>query len=234
MQIAVLDDDDAHNALVASVLTGAGFSCATFTRPANLLAELRRQTFDLIVVDWSMPGMTGVEVAHEVRDMIATPPPILMLTSRSSEAEIVEALTAGADDYVVKPFSPVIFMARVQALLRRAYPPADPSGGEVFGRYRFDRATEIASRGGEVKTLTSKEFQLGLLLFRNLGRPLSRDYLLHHVWGRRVGVETRTLDAHVSRLRTKLELSPANGYRLMTVYGFGYRLEPCDSLVASE
>jgi DNA-binding response OmpR family regulator len=230
MQIAILDDDDAHNDLVASVLSEAGFGCTTFTRPATLLAELRRQTFDLLVLDWTMPGLTGVEVIEKLRSVVSRPLPVLMVTSRSSEGEIVTGLTAGADDYVVKPLSPPVLLARVQALMRRTYPASAAAGGhEDFGAFSFDPATESVSRDGRVEPLTTKEFQLAMVFFRNLSRPLSRDYLLRHVWGRRPDLETRTLDAHVSRLRSKLNLRPANGFRLVTVYGFGYRLEACEA-----
>jgi len=126
---------------------------------------------------------------------------------------------------VVKPLSPPVLLARVQALLRRSFPPAGE--GEAFGPYVFDPATETVTCAGEVQPVTSKEFKLGLLLFRNLQRPLSRDYLVQHVWGHRPDLESRTLDAHVSKLRSKLSLRPANGFRLVTVYGFGYRLETC-------
>ncbi len=228
MHAAILDDDEAHNELVAGLLRHAGYVCTTFTRPAALLTELRRQTFDLLIIDWTMPDLSGLDVVAAARATLNPPPPILMVTSRASESEIVQGLTAGADDYLIKPLSPAVLLARVQAVLRRAR-VADPADGvETFGDYRFDALTETVHRDGKAESLTAKEFSLALLLFRNLSRPLSRDYLLQHVWGRRPGLETRTLDAHVSRLRTKLALRPANGFRLVTVYGFGYRLEPYD------
>jgi DNA-binding response OmpR family regulator len=228
MQVAILDDDEAHNDLVAGILKDAGYRCVTFTRPATFLAELRRQTFDLLVIDWTMPGISGVEVVEQLSEFISAPMSVLMVTSRSSEGEIVAGLSAGADDYVVKPLSPSVLLARVKALLRRTYPSAGSSQSEEFGVYRFEPMTETVLRSGKVEVLTAKEFQLALLLFRNLSRPLSRDYLLQRIWGRRPDLETRTLDAHVSRLRGKLALRPANGFRLVTVYGFGYRLETCE------
>ncbi|WP_199170668.1 response regulator transcription factor [Caulobacter sp. FWC2] len=228
MKVALLDDDQSHNALVASVLDPAGFICTSFTTPSRLLAELRKQTFDLIILDWNMPELSGVETLRLLREDPLTAPPVLLLTSRSVESDLVEGLNAGADDYIVKPLQPQVLLARVNAVARRVQrPPASPQV-EQHGPYRLDPGAQTASWGGQIEALTPKEFQLASLLFNNLSRPLSREYLLRRIWGQRPDLETRTLDAHVSRLRAKLHLRPANGFRLSTVYGFGYRLEACD------
>ncbi len=233
MKVALLDDDHSHNALVASVLDPNGFVCTSFTQPSRLLAELRKQTFDLIILDWNMPELSGVETLRLLREDPTTAPPVLLLTSRSVEADLVEGLNAGADDYIVKPLQPQVLLARVNAVVRRIHrPPAAPQV-ENHGPYRLDPGAQTASWAGHVETLTPKEFQLASLLFNNLSRPLSREYLLRRIWGQRPDLETRTLDAHVSRLRAKLHLRPSNGFRLSTVYGFGYRLEACDPDTAS-
>jgi DNA-binding response OmpR family regulator len=125
MKVALLDDDQSHNALVASVLDPAGFVCTSFTQPSRLLAELRKQTFDLIILDWNMPELSGVETLRLLREDPATAPPVLLLTSRSVEADLVEGLNAGADDYIVKPLQPQVLLARVNAVARRIHrPPA--------------------------------------------------------------------------------------------------------------
>ena len=231
MNIAVLDDDQAHNDLLAVMLRQAGHRCTVYERPPALLADLRRQTFDLLIMDWNMPEMTGIDVLARLPELLSTTPPVLLVTSRSVESDVVEGLNAGADDYLVKPFEPSILLARVAALLRRAYPVAPPTSGETHEGWTFDQAAETASRDGKTEQLTSKEFQLALTLFRNMSRALSRDYLLERVWGHRADLETRTLDAHISRLRGKLALRPAGGFRLVTVYGFGYRLERCQPVL---
>ncbi|MBP7651233.1 MAG: response regulator transcription factor [Phenylobacterium sp.] len=231
MNIAVLDDDQAHNDLLAVMLRQAGHRCTVYERPPALLADLRRQTFDLLIMDWNMPEMTGIDVLARLPELLSTTPPVLLVTSRSVESDVVEGLNAGADDYLVKPFEPSILLARVAALLRRAYPVAPPTSGETHEGWTFDPAAETASRDGKTEQLTSKEFQLALTLFRNMSRALSRDYLLERVWGHRADLETRTLDAHISRLRGKLALRPAGGFRLVTVYGFGYRLERCQPVL---
>jgi DNA-binding response OmpR family regulator len=234
MKVALLDDDQSHNALVASVLDPAGFTCTSFTQPSRFLAELRKQTFDLVILDWNMPELSGVETLKLLREDPATAPPVLLLTSRSIEADLVEGLNAGADDYIVKPLQPQVLIARVNALARRAYRPLTAPHVEQHGPYRLDPGAQTVTWGDNLETLTPKEFQLALLLFNNLARPLSREYLLRRVWGQRPDLETRTLDAHISRLRSKLHLRPANGFRLTTVYGFGYRLEVCEPEAATD
>ncbi|WP_297513905.1 response regulator transcription factor [uncultured Caulobacter sp.] len=228
MKVALLDDDPSHNDLVASVLDAAGFTCTSFTAPSRLLAELRKQTFDLIILDWNMPELSGVETLRLLREDPVTAPPVLLLTSRSVEADLVEGLNAGADDYIVKPLQPQVLLARVNAVVRRVHKAPSQPSSEQHGPYRLDAGAQTASWGGHVEALTPKEFQLASLLFNNLSRPLSREYLLRRIWGQRPDLETRTLDAHVSRLRAKLHLRPSNGFRLSTVYGFGYRLEACE------
>ncbi len=228
MKVALLDDDESHNALVAGLLSPAGYDCVSFTHPERLLAELRRQTFDLLIIDWNMPDLSGIETLRRIDEMLPAAPPVLLLTSRSIEADLVEGLNAGADDYIVKPLQPPVLLARVNALARRVYRAPVTPQVEQHGPYRMDPATHTVSWADQVEALTPKEFQLAVILFNNLARPLSREYLLRRVWGQRPDLETRTLDAHVSRLRAKLQLRPANGFRLTTVYGFGYRLEACD------
>lgn len=226
MKIAVLDDDPAHNELIAEVLTRAGHDPVLFERGEAALRDLRRQTFDLLLLDWNMPGLDGMAVLAQLK-LIASPPPVLLITSRSEEADIVRGLEAGADDYVVKPIQPAVLQARVSALLRRAFPQAGrDTGPETFGRYAYRPGDTAILLDGSPRELTAKELQLALALFRSGARALSRDYLLETVWGRNPDLETRTLDAHLSRLRNKLELRPENGFRLVTIYGFGYRLEP--------
>ena len=226
MRIAALDDDPAQLEAVERVLTGAGHSCQTFARAKQLVAALRRDTFDLLVVDWNMPEMSGVETIAWARQNLEASPPVLLLTSRSAEEDVVEGLNAGADDYVVKPVQPAVLLARVNALIRRAYPAKAAERVEVFGDYAFDTQAETVTIGGEPAAgLTSKEFCLALQLFRNTHRALSRAHILEAVWGRNPDLPTRTLDMHISRIRSKLNLRPENGFRLAPVYSYGYRLE---------
>ena len=227
MRIAILEDDDVQAAAVNQLLAGAGHACQPFMTGRALVAALRRDTFDLLVLDWNVPDMSGVEIIGWTRRNVPAPPPVLLLTSRADEGDVVTALNAGADDYVTKPAQPSVLLARVAALLRRAYP--DRGGGvETFGAYRFNLAAQVVTIDDEPIALTAKEFGLALQLFRNTHRALSRTHLLEAVWGRNPDLPSRTLDMHVSRVRSKLRLRPENGFRLTPVYSYGYRLERLD------
>lgn len=228
MRCAVLDDDKAQTELVARLLAEAGHDCEVFHHGRTLVNRLRQDSYDLLVVDWNMPGMSGIEVLHSVRQGLHAGLPVLMITSRSDDADVVEGLGAGADDYLVKPLNPPVFLARVEAALRRSGLNRPTRRTAEFGRYHFDGASEVVTVAGAAVKLTAKEFALALTLFENMSRPLSRSWLLDSIWGQSPDAETRTLDAHVSRIRTKLQLRPDNGFRIAPVYSYGYRLEPTD------
>lgn len=229
MRCAVLDDDRAQTELVVKLLADAGYGCEVFHQGRTLVNRLRQDSFDLLIVDWNMPGMTGIEVLQSVRQGPHAALPVLIITSRSDNEDVVEGLAAGADDYIVKPLHPQIFIARVEAALRRAMLNRPTRRSATFGTYVFDVPTDTVTVAGEVIKLTAKEFALALALFENMSRPLSRAYLLDSIWGQSPDAETRTLDAHVSRIRSKLNLRADNGYRVTPVYSYGYRLEATDA-----
>ncbi|VTU31867.1 Sensory transduction protein regX3 [Variovorax sp. SRS16] len=190
--------------------------------------ELRRETFDLLILDWHLPDTTGPEIVQWVRNHLQARIPILFVTNRRQERDIVEGLAAGADDFMMKPIRVGELAARVQALLRRAY--AEPAPDEqIWERYRFVLASRHVEVDGEPVALTHKEFDLALTLFRNMGRLLSRQYLLEAIWNNNnpLGSDlmSRSLDTHISRVRTALRLRPENGFRLASIYGQGYRFE---------
>ncbi|MGB7192060.1 response regulator transcription factor [Collimonas pratensis] len=225
MRIAVLDDDPSQTDLVCQVLTSSGHICHPFQSGKEILNQLRRESYDMLVLDWQVPDLSGPEVLRWVRDKLPRTIPVLFITSRSGEDDIVEGLAAGADDYMIKPIRRSELVARVQALLRRAYPIQNSSEQIVFNDYLFETRSGRLTLAGKPIEITQKEFDLALLFFRNLGRPLSRAYILEAVWSRDVDIPSRTMDTHVSRVRSKLQLRPENGYRLAPVYSYGYRLE---------
>ncbi|MDY7573401.1 response regulator transcription factor [Actimicrobium sp. CCI2.3] len=225
MRIAVLDDDRTQTDLVCQVLTAAGHVCHPFQSGKEMLNQLRRESFDMLIIDWQVPDLSGADVLRWAREKLPAVLPVLFMTSRSGEDDIVAGLAAGADDYMIKPIRRGELVARVQALLRRAYPTQNTIEQIQFSHYIFEPRTGRLLDHGEAVELTQKEFDLALLLFRNLGRPLSRAYILEAVWSRDVEIPSRTMDTHVSRVRTKLKLRPENGFRLAPVYSYGYRLE---------
>lgn len=192
----------------------------------GLKKRLQRETFDLLVLDWNVPDMSGEEVLKWVRaNQSEHSLPIIFMTSRDDEAGITQILNAGADDYVVKPVSGPILRARIGSLLRRAYPVNPEATVREFDQFRFDVNLKQAYVGDKAVSLTQKEFELALLLFQHLDRPLSRAHILDLVWKQATDIPSRTMDTHISMLRTKLGLRPENGYRLAPIYGYGYRLE---------
>ena len=228
MRIAVLDNDRNQTELVCQVLSTAGHGCQPFSSSRELMAQARRDSFDMLIIHWQLPDGGAADVVRWVRDRFSPTFPIMFITGRSNEDDIVAGVAAGADDYMIKPLRPSELIARVQALLRRAYPGA-VRDQLFFDPYRFEPAQSIVSftiaGKAHAVPLTQKEFDLALLLFRNAGRPLSRSHIREAVWGSDVDIPSRTMDTHVSRIRTKLELRPEIGYRVMPVYSYGYRLD---------
>jgi DNA-binding response OmpR family regulator len=224
MRIAALDDDALQLDLFKQALESMGHSCHTYLTGADLLRTLRRDTFDLLIVDWHLPDTTGPEVVRWVREHIGPQLPVLFVTHRQEERDIVEGLDSGADDFMTKPVRIGELSARVAALLRRAYPDSRDEVLE-FGPYRFlpeSRSLEVHGKPVELK---NREYELALFLFQNMGRLLSRDHLKEILWGQVPDVMSRSLDTHISRLRNQLDLRPAHGFIVTAVYGVGYRFE---------
>lgn len=228
MRIAALDDEAGQLELIHHTMDGIGHECHGYADARTLLRDLRTQTFDLLVLDWSLPDVEGPTVVRWIREELASRLPILFVTNRREEADMVEGLGAGADDFMVKPIRVGELKARVQALLRRAY-PAHFESELVFAPYHFfpqSRSLEVNNKAVELK---HREYELALFLFQNMGRLLSREHLREAVWGLGPEPASRSLDTHVSRLRSKLDLRPANGFLLSAIYGLGYRLEALEA-----
>ncbi len=232
MRIALFDADAAEQTLVAQTLERSGFDCVVHSDAKALLADARVRRFDALIVDWKGKPAEGGAVLGHAR-AAATRTPTLMMVAHGGEDDIIAGLSCGADDYLIKPIRPSELIARLQALLRRAYPHETLERYE-FEPYRFDpEPCEVAivlPDGSETARvlLTQKEFDLGLLLFRNAGRPMSRNHIREVVWGGDADISSRTMDTHVSRLRAKLGLNTRSVYRVMPVYGYGYRLDRLD------
>ena len=224
MRIAILEDDPQQLHMMEQMVHSMGHTCVGYPTGAQLMKELRRESFDLLILDWELPDTTGPEVATWTRQELGPDLPILIVTLRSEEADIVHGLHSGADDFMSKPLRVAEFKARVAALLRRAY-PASTEEVQQFGPYRLDRTTLTVYFGQEAIALTHREFSLALLLFQNPGRLMSRDYLREAIWGQNAEVLSRTLDTHISRLRQQLQLRPGAQYAITAVYGLGYRLD---------
>ncbi|HEY1150933.1 MAG TPA: response regulator transcription factor [Pseudoduganella sp.] len=229
MRIVVLDPDKSQTDLICQVLTSAGHVCHGFQTGKDLLAHVRKDSYDMLILDWQVGDMDGADVVRKAREKLPENAPVMFMTTSSGEDDIVAGLGAGAADYLVKPLRRSELVARVQAQLRRAYPSQNGAEQLQFGQYVFETRPGRLLMDGQVLDVTHKEFYLALLFFRNIGRPLSRAYIHESVWIRETEVPSRTMDTHVSRVRNKLQLKPENGFRLVPVYSYGYRLEKLGS-----
>lgn len=224
MRIAVIDNDPAQAELVRQALASAGHACVPHAGSPDGFDPVQPEDADLFIIDWQAHLTSTPDVIRAIHDHRPALP-ILLLVGRTEEDGLPAALAAGATDYQVKPLRRGELAMRVQTLLRRAYPHHQTDTAIRFGSYAFDVPTCRLTINEVAVELTQKEFALALLFFRNLGRPLSRAYIQENVWSRDADVPSRTVDTHVSRVRSKLGLRPENGFRLAPVYSFGYRLE---------
>jgi DNA-binding response OmpR family regulator len=231
MRLAILDEDSTLGAHIRKLMVDLGHTTLECRNSRSMLKELRRNSFDLLLLDWNLSDNSGIEVLGWVREHLAPSPPVIMLTTRVRESDIVAGLTSGADDYVAKPIKDDVLKARVAAVLRRVYGGAAKRGVEAYGEYAFDIQQRTLTISGKQIVTTAKEFMLALLLFRNIDRPLSRSYIMEAVWGNWPDKMSRTLDAHVSQIRNRLGLRPENGLRLSSIHRFGYRLEQVQAVV---
>lgn len=226
MRLALLEDDPAQAETLAGWLTAAGHDVHVFGMARELLRQANHESFDGFLIDWTLPDQSGHEVLRWLRVERGETAPVIFVTSRDAEEDIVAALQSGADDYMVKPVRRLELLHRLEAVWRRVR-PRDPTQDVIeMPPYRFELSSRRVLRDGVVvEALTEKEFHLATFLFQNPGRLLSRGHLLEAVWGLSAAIPTRTLDTHISRIRRKLDLHPANGFRLTPTYSYGYRLE---------
>jgi DNA-binding response OmpR family regulator len=218
----VVEDDPDIVELLVHYLRPEGFAVDALGDGARALERIRRERYDLLVLDLQLPGRDGLSLCAEVRrDPRTRDVPVVMLTARGDEADRIVGLEVGADDYVVKPFSPKELVARVRALFRRVDRREEGEKPLASGALEVDRARHVVKWEGQPVYLTAKEFALLVALLEARGRVLSRQGLLEDVWGYSYSEGMRTVDVHVRRLREKL---PGLAGRIVTVKSLGYRL----------
>lgn len=223
MHVALIDNDPQQRAQIADALEAEGWSCLVFDGLERLSAHLKGASVDLLVYHWQ-PAAEGLRALHATRQTTSLLP-VLLVAGQSAEQELVASLADGLTDFIAKPVRKADLRLRLRVLAGRADPARLHAGTVEFGTFRFDVRGSRLTRQGEAITLTQKEFDLALLFFRNLGRPLSRATIHEAVWPQEAEFSSRTMDTHVSRVRSKLGLRPENGFRLAPVYSYGYRLE---------
>jgi two-component system response regulator RegX3 len=223
-RVLVVEDEESFSDALSFMLRREGYEVEIASTGTEALSTFDRSGADLVLLDLMLPGLSGTEVCRELRARSHVP--IIMVTARDSEIDKVVGLELGADDYVTKPFSSRELVARIRAVLRRGAEPEELITGVVeAGPVRMDVERHVVSVDGQQVSLPLKEFDLLELLLRNAGRVLTRGQLIDRVWGADYVGDTKTLDVHVKRLRSKIEPDPANPKYLVTVRGLGYKFE---------
>ena len=220
--IMVVDDDQDLAEMLAIVLTGEGMEVDLVGRGDEVMEIFRATPPDLVLLDIMLPGIDGIEVCKQIRAESMVP--IVMLTAKGETTDIVKGLEFGADDYIVKPFQPGELIARIKTRLRRV---PSSTAALTLGEVSIDFVAHEVKRDGRVIALTRLEFDLLAALAREPGRVFTRDALLSEVWGYRQTSDTRLVNVHVQRLRSKIERDPDNPELVMTVRGVGYRAGNC-------
>jgi len=224
MNIAIVDDDPDIAALLMLWLEEEGHDCTHFSSGQDFIQIVRSKNFDIVLLDWIMPEFDGEQTLNWIKSHDDIDVPVIFVTQKATEDDVAKILTLGADDYITKPVRHKEMIARINAVARRANPHVDDEVIEL-SPYRIDSTSREVSVDGEQIKLTEKEFKLVQFLFKNVGRLLSRDHILSAVWGYDLGLNTRTVDTHMSRIRKKLHIDPDKGWRLSSIYHQGYRLE---------
>lgn len=224
-RVLVVEDEESFSDALSYMLTKEGFEVAVAADGSSALKEYERAGADVILLDLMLPEKSGTEVCRELRAESSVP--IIMVTARDSEVDKVVGLELGADDYITKPYSPRELVARIRAVLRRSSEPVDPIQTVLeAGPVRMDVDRHTVTVGVDNVQLPLKEFELLEMLLRNAGRVLTRGQLIDRVWGANYVGDTKTLDVHVKRLRSKIEKEPGKPRHLVTVRGLGYKFDP--------
>jgi two-component system response regulator RegX3 len=225
-RVLVVEDEESFSDALSYMLRKEGFEVSVAGTGTSALTEFDRTGADIVLLDLMLPEMSGTEVCRQLRQRSHVP--IIMVTARDSEIDKVVGLEIGADDYVTKPYSPRELVARIRAVLRRqTVDVAELSAPTLAaGPVRMDVERHVVTVDGAAVQLPLKEFELLELLLRNAGRVLTRGQLIDRVWGADYVGDTKTLDVHVKRLRSKVEPEPSTPRYIVTVRGLGYKFEP--------
>lgn len=224
-KILIVEDEEALSDPLAFLLGREGFQTIVVDNGLDALPVFDREGADLVLLDVMLPGMSGMEVCRKLREVSSVP--IIMLTAKDSELDKVLGLELGADDYVTKPYSARELIARIRAVLRRRSAETDSATESVLqgGPVRMDIDRHVVTVNGEEISMPLKEFELLEILLRNVGRVMTRGQLIERVWGSDYVGDTKTLDVHIKRLRSKIEPDSSAPQYVVTVRGLGYKFE---------
>ncbi|CAB3963748.1 MULTISPECIES: response regulator transcription factor [Burkholderia] len=225
MIVAILEDMVTQAGVVAGWLNKAGYDTEVRHDGDSFIELVRTQRVDVLLLDWDVPGKSGIEVMRWARESFADTLPIIMMTQHDGENDIVFGLNTGADDYLIKPLRERELVARVNAQARKYYPETQRAKVVEVGKFVLDTSSHAATVDGVPVELSQREFDLALMLFESVGRIVSKDMMIKRIWGVVDRKYDATLATYVSKLRTSLGLRPKNGLAITTIYNYGYRLE---------
>jgi DNA-binding response OmpR family regulator len=225
-QIVIVEDEPDISEVVSLYLKRAGYGVVSYADGLAALEAMNRELPDLVILDVMLPGMDGFTLTRNLRDRSDVP--IILLTSRREEVDRIAGLELGADDYVVKPFSPQELVSRVRAVLRRTRPASQPASESSldFGNLNINPQTRLVTLNTQEIVLTAKEFDLLYHMAQHPRQVFTRDQLLESIWGLSDYIDPGTVTVHIRRLREKIEKDPASPSHLVTVWGVGYKFEP--------
>ena len=239
MRIGLLEDDVSLIEIMSLWIEDDGNHVVSYTTGKSFREGVPKEKFDVLVLDWNLPDTTGFDELNWLREKLGSETPVIFITSRDDEESIVEALNHGADDFLAKPVNRQVAMARINALHRRnkhtVTTPAKEDNKteidqnadneiEIYEPYQINQSQRSITINGKLIKLTNKEFELAAFMFRHESSLISRDDLLEFIWGTRAEINTRTIDTHISRIRTKLSINADVGWQLNSIYQCGYRL----------
>ncbi len=222
-KILIVEDEESFREGVAFILSKEGYEIVLASDGNEAIEKFEREGADLVLLDVMLPGLSGLEVCKKLRTM--TKVPIIMLTAKDTELDKVLGLEIGADDYITKPFSSRELTARIKAILRRVGGVEEKTSILEIGPVRIDTERHTVTIDGQEQSLPLKEFDLLVYLMQNSGRVLTRAQLIDRIWGSDYFGDTKTLDVHVKRLRSRVEKDAANPKHIMTIRGLGYKFE---------
>jgi DNA-binding response OmpR family regulator len=225
MRVVIADHGSDVVAHLEQIVKELGHNAVGYTDGDAFTEALTQEVFDLAIVDWNIRSTDGISMLTWMNKTLPKRPPVIMMANRSAKRDITEALNAGADDYITKPEERSVIAARLNAFLRGNGNVGAFDTEATYGIYHMNRLEQSVTIHDKTVFLTAKEFELAEIFFKNTDRTLSRNYIMQTIWRTTATLATRTLDMHISRVRAKLDLQPANGYRIFTVFGYGYRLE---------
>lgn len=230
MNIAVLEDDLTQSTLLSLSIKSRGWLCACFDHGIKLLEEIKSRNFDAILIDWDLPDISGYDILTTIRNDLNIITPIIFVTNRSLEEDIVSALAAGADDYIIKPVKPELLLYRIETITKKQFTIEQQNIIFSVGSYSIDFHNKKILLESKPILLSNKEYEVSKILILNFGKIVSRKFIIQEVWGKSASPHPITVDSCIRHIKEKLTIKPSSGFRLSSIYSHGYRLDKINDI----